>query len=369
MNERSLPTPAQWLSGWLAGWNRFWFAPTDPATLSLIRVLAGAMLFYTHAVWSLDLVGFFGPEGWLPRDLMREQILFDQPFVWSYFWWIDSPALLWIVHVAALVVFAMLMLGFYSRVVAVLAYIAAISYAQRITPGAYFGLDRINCLLAMYLMLGPCGARYSLDAWLRRRSMVRGEESEVRGQGQDDAKHRSGSRQTSGKPATDTVTSGSLATSAAARAGSLATSATDGAIVGPSVAANIAIRLIQLHMCVIYFFSASAKLLGAAWWDGTAVWWAVAIYEYQSIDMTWLAAWPVLVAALTYGTVFWELTYPVLVWPRATKPIVLAVAVLAHGGIALFLGMITFGLVMLIGNLAFVPPQLVRMVVERRSRT
>jgi hypothetical protein len=30
--------------------------------------------------------------------------------------------------------------------------------------------------------------------------------------------------------------------------------------------------------------------------------------------------------------------------------------------------MITFGLVMLIGNLAFVPPQLVRWVVERRRR-
>ena len=25
----------------------------------------------------------------------------------------------------------------------------------------YFGLDRVNCMLAMYLMLGPCGARYS----------------------------------------------------------------------------------------------------------------------------------------------------------------------------------------------------------------
>jgi hypothetical protein len=47
---------------------------------------------------------------------------------------------------------------------------------------------------------------------------------------------------------------------------------------------------------------------------------------------------------------------------------VLAIAVLAHGGIALFLGMITFGLVMLIGNLAFVPPDVVRSVVERWGR-
>ena len=51
----------------VAGWNRFWFTPADPATLGLIRLLAGLLLFYTHLVWSLDLEGFFGPEGWLPR--------------------------------------------------------------------------------------------------------------------------------------------------------------------------------------------------------------------------------------------------------------------------------------------------------------
>jgi hypothetical protein len=38
-----------------------------------------------------------------------------------------------------------------------------------------------------------------------------------------------------------------------------------------------------------------------------------------------------------------------------------------HLGIAFCMGMITFGLVMLIGNLAFVAPWLVRSVVERRD--
>jgi hypothetical protein len=331
-----LPSPSDWLSSWSAGWNQFWFTPTDPATFALIRVLAGAMLLYTHAVWSLDLVGFFGPDGWLPPDLMRAQLFDDRPFVWSYFWWIDSVAVLWTVHIAALVVFAMLTLGIFSRIVAVLAYVAAVSYAQRITPGAYFGLDRVNCMLAMYLMLGPCGARYSIDAWLRRRKeRARGQETADTGRGTGD--RGQGTTSSSAVPA--------------------------------SVSANVAIRLIQLHMCIIYFFSAAAKLvgtpLGSAWWDGTAVWWAVAIAEYQSADMTWLAGWPVLVAAMTYVTVFWELSYPALVWPRLTRPIVLTIAVLAHGGIALFLGMVTFGVAMLIGNLAFVPPNVVRSIFRR----
>ena len=61
-------------------------------------------------------------------------------------------------------------------------------------------------------------------------------------------------------------------------------------------------------------------------------------------------------AFVAHLTVAWELSYCVLVWPRLTRPLVLALAVPLHLGIALFLGMITFGLVMLIGNLAFVFP-------------
>ena len=52
-------------------WNRFWFTPTDPATLCLLRFLAGSLLFYTHLVWSLDLQAFLGPDGWLPVEYLR----------------------------------------------------------------------------------------------------------------------------------------------------------------------------------------------------------------------------------------------------------------------------------------------------------
>ena len=53
-------------------WDRFWFTPADPATLGLIRILAGSIILYTHAAWSVDLMGYFGPEGRLPVDFVRE---------------------------------------------------------------------------------------------------------------------------------------------------------------------------------------------------------------------------------------------------------------------------------------------------------
>jgi hypothetical protein len=296
-----------WFRDLIADWDRFWFTPVDPATLSLIRVLAGAMLLYTHAVWTINLEDFFTADGWLMPDAVSA--FHRGMYSWSYFWLIKTPTQLWIAHIAALVVFTMLTLGIFTRIVAPLAAIATLSYIQRV-PGALFGLDQINALLALYLCIGPSGARYSVDAWLKKR-----------------------------------------------RAG-------EGSQVEPSTTANIAIRLIQLHMCIIYLFAGTSKLMGLAWWNGIAMWFALGNYEYQSLDMTWLANWPLMISLLSHVTIVWETFYCVLIWSKRWRPVMLLLAIPLHMGIAVCLGMVTFGLVMLIGNLAFVSPNLIRRLLE-----
>lgn len=308
--------------GAVRGWDRFWFSTTDPATYCLIRVLAGSMLLYTHAVWTLGLLDFFGPHSWVSKEAL-DALGANGTRIWqmafSYLWWIsDSPTLLWITHGLALAVFAMLTVGWHSRVVSVLAFFIAASYCNR-SPASIFGLDQINCLLAMYLMVGPSGACYSVDRWLQKRRW----------------------RKEHGDESLPPVE--------------------------PSVGANIGIRLIQVHMCIMYLFAGLGKLAGTTWWDGTAFWGAVANLEYQSIDITWLGGYPLLINVLTHVTVWWEVSYWALVWPRLTRPIVIALAVPLHLGIAFFLGMITFGTAMLFGNLAFVSPWIVRAVIDRRS--
>jgi hypothetical protein len=291
-----------------AAWNRFWFKPVDPATLSLIRLLGGGLLLYTHLIWTFDLSGFIGPDGYTPLEFLDE-LPGREWSVWSVFHGTSAMWMVWAVHVVALAIFAMLFVGLFSRTTAVLAYVLAVSYAHRVTPGAFFGLDKTNCMLALYLMLGPSGACYSLDRLWR---LHRGDNTD---------------------PA-------------------------------PSVTANMALRLLQLHLCIVYLFSGLAKLEGVTWKLGTALWWAAANHEYQSLDLTWLADWPLLVALLTHLTIFWELFYCSLVWNRLTRPLVLWMAVLVHGGIALFMGMITFGLAMIIANLAFLRPETVRRWVD-----
>ncbi len=261
------------------------------------------MLLYTHLVWGLELTTFFSRDGWLSPEAVAK--LQEGSYTWSYLWWFESPLALWTVHIAALVVFAMLTVGLFTRVVSVLAFIAAASYVGRAT-GALFGLDQINLMLALYLMVGPSGNALSIDHWLKTRR--------------------------AGQPLP----------------------------VRKSWSANLTIRLIQLHMCVIYMFAGMGKLTGQAWWDGNAMWMAFGNLEYQSLDMTWMADWPRMMNLMAHVTVFWELFYVALIWPRLTRPVMLLLAIPLHMGIAVCLGMITFGLIMLVGNMAFVSPALVR---------
>ena len=298
-----------WYADLIAGWNRFWFTAAEPQTLALIRILGGAMILYTHVVWSLNLMAFLGPESWIPRAASIE--LHEGTYAWSHLWLFDAPAVLWTQHIVALVIFAMLTIGLFSRTSSVLACLLTISYCHRL-EGALFGLDQVNAMLALYLMIGPCGACYSVDRWL--------------------AKRRAG---------------GQLADPA------------------PAVSTNVAIRLMQLHLCVIYLFGGIRKMRGNMWWDGSAVWYAISNLEYQSLDMLWLVHYPWLIALLSHITVAWEASYCFLVWPKQTRPIVLCLAVCVHGGIALFLGMMTFGTAMIIANLSFVSPRTVDAIVKR----
>jgi hypothetical protein len=287
----------------VAAWNAFWYTPADPALLGVLRVCSGLMLLYTHAVWGLALNDFFGPSGWLSAPLVRA--LQRDEFAYSLWWWIP-PAWLWPAYAVSMLTLALYTLGLWTRLTSILALVVTISYANRV-PAALFGLDQINAMLTLYLAIGPSGQTLSLDRWLARRRLP------------GDAP----------RPA-------------------------------PSAGANLALRLIQVHMCVIYFFAGIAKLQGPAWWGGDAMWRAFANLEYQSADMTWLAWHPWFLNFITHVSVLWEISFCVLIWLPRWRPLMLAGAVVLHLGIGLCLGMWTFGLIMLVGCAAFLPGVLVR---------
>ncbi len=310
-------------------WDRFWFTPRRPHTLALIRIATGMMLFYSQAVLALRLSDFLGDSAWINNTTIAALHggEFSAPdAARSYLWHLSSPAAIWTHHLLTMAVSACFALGLLTRLTGPLAWWFQLMLVHRLT-GTLFGLDQIVTMLAMYLMLAPSGSIFSLDSVLRRRYRSAVESNRFVAWLLPDA--------------------------------------------APSVAANIATRLVQVHLCVVYLFGGLWKARGTTWWDGTAMWFAAANYEYQSLNLTWLGRFPVVFSALTHLTVFWEVFYCALVWPKLTRPLVLAMAVAVHGGIALFLGMVTFGTIMIVANMAFVSPdwiaELCRISRWRRS--
>jgi hypothetical protein len=282
-----------WLADWAAAWNGFWFTPADPLPLAVVRIATGLILSWACVVWLIDPDAFFGPRGWLAAgEVWRMN---DQPWQWSWFFAADDPTAVRALGGIMLVAAVLLTLGLFTPLAAVVSLIGLVSAANR-APLNTFGLDDTLGMLLVSLALGPSGARLSLDAKL------------LGGEGRG----------------------------------------------APSVRANLALRLLQVHLCVVYFFSGCGKLFGASWWEGTAIWGAAANIQYRTIDLTWLARHPLVVNAITLVTLFWEVAYPALVWPRLTRPVFLALAVAVHLGIGLAMGMMEFGLAMIVANLAFV---------------
>jgi len=313
-----------WFAAVIDGWDRFWFTPRLPHTLGLIRIATGLMLLYSQLVIALRLGDFLGDNAWINNTVIAGLHRGDfgpSDAGRTFLWHLTSPAALWFWHLLTMVSSAGLAVGFLTRFTAPLAWFLQLMLVHRLT-GTLFGLDQITTMLAMYLMLAPCGSVFSIDAHLRRKML--------------------------GKK---TTTDFKLWLFPAPV---------------PSIAANIATRLAQLHLCVIYLFGGLWKARGTTWWDGTALWFAAANAQYQSLNLTWIGRFPIVFSALTHITVFWEVFYCALVWPKLTRPLVLAMAVAVHGGIALFLGMITFGMMMIVANAIFISPDwLCRMVGAR----
>lgn len=295
----------QYVTGCLEAWHRFWFEPADPLMLGIIRLLGGWMLFYNLAVWTLDLEAFFSDNGLQP--LRAVKALYENRPIFSFWLW-TGDQYLWPMHITCLVISGLFCLGFATRVTSILSFLITISYSQRV-PIANFGFDQILGMLCLYLSVGPSGAAVSIDSLIRRWWLGR--------KGLVDAPRKFAS-------------------------------------------ARVAMRLIQLHLCAIYFWAGFAKLKGPSWWTGEAMWRVIANEEYQTMDLTWMAWVPWLPFLIAHVTIAWEVFFIVLVWNPRFRPLMLFMGVLMHVGIGAFLGMWTFGLIMAFAYLAFSDPDLWR---------
>ncbi len=328
-------------------WDRFWFHPTDPTSLGLIRISTGILILYIHFVYSLGLLNYVGPNAWVSNKGVIHFLRYENPIqapatnwkdsgwsesdgeilkgqmLWSIYYHVEDPTWVWVIHCSILFVMLLFTLGLWTRVTSVLTWIGALMYIQRV-PSLLFGMDTMSNLALLYLMIAPCGAALSLDRWLKERR----------------ERQRLGAAYVPRPPE-------------------------------PMVSANFATRLIQINFCLIYFAAGTSKLLGASWWNGTAPNRFLLNYSFAPFEvgmysqmLVFMAKhrmlWELFGAVGVIFTLFMELGLPFLIWNRHMRWVMVAGSVLFHTMIALLMGLVMFSLVMLCLVLAFVPPEAVR---------
>jgi hypothetical protein len=308
-----------------SAWTRFWFTPSDAVVLSLLRVLTAAVALWWYLSLLPDLQKWFGPNGLLSLDLaLNVRNMVDSRAAFSLLDYVNTASQLWLVYGLGIAALAMMLFGLFSRVTTIASLVFVLSFIHR-GPMLARPVDDILPMLMFYLCLGPSGANFSIDASLRRRRQQR--------------------------------TPGALKADATG--------------IYWSSAATVAIRLMQIHLTLIYAAMVIAQLQGGVWWQGTALWWLMARPESRLIDLTGLSsmglAFEYVVNLFTHGIVIYELCFVFLIWNPLARPILLVLGAFMWAGLALIGGSVSFAVLMLVANLAFVSPQTLRSCLGRRN--
>ena len=295
------------------GWNEFWYRPSDPFTLSVIRILTGVAALFMHVTLAPDIVQFFAAGGWFTPERVAQLSDGHSP---SYLYWFSSPREITVVHWAGIVVLALFTLGFFTRITSILSLVIVVATINR-APMLTSQFEPVVALLLLYLCIGPSGAYMSIDAWLRRRRRAAAHVAIV-----DDPR---------------------------------------------STWATLATRLMQVHVAMLYGLMGLSKLMATQWWDGTGVWWLIARPDSRLVDLTWLHTHPMAVNLWNHAIVVFEISFAILIWNRLARPLLLAIAFVIWPLTGLLTSNIPFGLIMLVANLAFFSPELLRQWLSRKA--
>jgi hypothetical protein len=281
---------------WARRVDDFWFAPTDPATLALVRAAFGLLV----TLWALslapDLGAFFSPAGVVGNALPHAG-----HGAWSVLWIDHSDLTVAALYLALLTAAVGITVGWHSRLCAGVIFIALTSFA-RANPYVLNSGDTLIRVLAFYLMLAPAGLEFSLD---RRRA---------RHQGRDVA---------STHPAWP-------------------------------------LRLMQIQLTVMYASAVWSKLQGPAWRDGSAVSYAARLPDLVRFPAPSFWESPLVAQTATYGTLLVESCLVALIWHRRTRVPALAAGVLLHLGIDASIRVGFFSLAVFTAYLSFASPVWIR---------
>lgn len=263
------------------------FSPRDPRPLGLLRIFLGSALFAEALTWAPNLSELFGQHGFVNAALQDYLVRTDPMRIDRLSAWfgVAEYPLLKLVFAAYLAALLFFIAGYHTRLAAFATWLTfRVLYSS--SPLSVYGVDHYAAFFLFYFLAMPIGESLSLDVRQGRASRA------------------------------------------------------------PSAWAGFSIQLLRLHLTLTYLAAGIAKARGTQWWTGEAIWRALNLPMFSTTHFGWLSSYEFLAQLAGWGTLAMELGYPLLLWPRRTRPFGVIAIVLLHAGIAGTMGLISFGVVM-----------------------
>jgi hypothetical protein len=274
------------------------YQPSSPAPFAILRIGVAAVILIKSALewpWLYDLYGAYGI---VPHDITilstgGSVLSFERIIVFLQSFHLNELQSLYCIQVVYSAVALMLLLGLATRTSAVCTWLLHLTFMNTAALNVY-GADMFINIALFYCVVMPSGAILSLDS---------------------------------------------------ARLGTLGTS---------SVANTLWLRLLQAHLCLVYFVAGTAKYAGDQWHNGEAIWRALMNPQFRVdlFDASWIAWHPFIAVGLAWGTLILEIGYPVGMSIPISRRAWLLGIISMHIGIGLFLGLYLFAIIMIVLNLA-----------------
>src|SRR5438105_6758423 len=267
------------LNRWLAA---FLFRPDSSIWLAVLRIGFGLQVLFYGISLRPDWLTLFAREnqGLIRRDLTEAMLSVDSLLIPRVGWIVDAGAVvglsessaLWLVWGVLMLAALLLVAGLFSRSASVVTWILYVATAKTAEVWSY-GLDNFTIIGLFYLAIAPLPDAWSLDARWRGKRL---RSARLYGF------HR---------------------------------------------------RILQLQMCLIYFFGGIAKCAGRGWWNGESLWRALTRAPFDVVPPEVLIRAGLLLQVIGILVCVMEATYPFFIWPRKTRPVWFAAVLGMHVGI------------------------------------
>ena len=286
---------------WWERVSEFLFPAENDRWLSVLRIGLGLQVCVYSLFLRSDWHNLFASKGkgLVAREIGEAIAAFDSPLIPKIGWLVavgrtvnmNEEAVLSVAWACLLAAGCFLLLGLFCRPAAIVAWFLHLCAAESGGLLAY-GADNFMTTALFYLMLSPLPDRYAFDRWVVKTKPKN--------------RHLLGFWR----------------------------------------------RVLQIHLCFVYFIGGLAKCLGNGWWNGSNLWRSLIRPPFNLVSPDILVRFKYVLPALGISICLLEVSYPVFIWMKKTHRVWLVCILAMHVAIGLLMGLYLFALVMIIMNLA-----------------